>query len=156
MNNSETNEFSSYNSRENKLLRRDFWYELNYLLEKCCYISNLKTKNKLLILEFNYSSSKECALNAVRNLIDIAEAMTDLSAYDNCPMCDLKLGIRRIERELVKNRKSLRKSIKLGPITNELYNSLLEMFKLEAVLRNKGIDNSQRITNLFLRVFVDN
>ena len=158
MNNNETNKFSSLDSRELEAFS-DFQFELSYLLEKCLYISNLKTKVsselEIQIFEFNYSSSKECILNAVCNLIDIAETMTNLSIYDSCPICDLKLGIRRIERRFIDNKESLRKSIKIGAVASEFYNSFLEMFELEAILRNKEIDNSQRIVSLLLRIFTD-
>lgn len=53
------------------------------------------------------------------------------------------------------NKESLRKSIKIGAVASEFYNSFLEMFELEAILRNKGIDNSQRIVSLLLRIFTD-
>lgn len=158
MKDGETNEFFSYDSRENEAYC-DFQSELDYLLNKCIYISGLKTKIgselEMQIFAFNYSSSKENILYAVENLMDIAETMIDISSYDSCPVRKLKSAIRFIERKLIEDSDSLQKRIKIGTFTSDFYKSLLEMFKLEAVLRDKGINNSQRIVGLFLRIFTN-
>lgn len=159
MKDGETNEFFSYDSREYETYC-DFKFELDYLLSKCIHISGLKTKIdselEMQIFAFNYSSSKENILYAVENLMDIAETMVNIPIYDSCPVCKLKSAIRLIERRLIDNSDSLQKRIKIGGVTSDFYESILEMFKLEAILRDKGINNSQRIVDLFLRIITNN
>lgn len=155
MKDGETNEFFSYDSRENEAYC-DFQSELDYLLNKCIYISGLKTKIgselEMQIFAFNYSSSKENILYAVENLMDIAETMIDISSYDSCPVRKLKSAIRFIERKLIEDSYFLQRK---ATCTSDFKKSLLEMFKLEAVLRDKGINNSQRIVGLLLRIFTN-